>query len=191
MTPEALRQLHEARARSKKIRRAVTVAHFDGWCVAIFAGLTLMGSAVSFSFPGMLVGIGMGAVAWIEFTSARQLVQLDPASIKRLAWNQLFLAGILLAYAAYALWTGLRDPAAYAGVVSSQLNDPELARMVGPIENLVRWLLLAIYGTLAFVAITVQGSTALYYLTRGKHLRAYLEQTPRWILDAQRSGLPI
>jgi hypothetical protein len=48
-----------------------------------------------------------------------------------------------------------------------------------------------VYGGLAAVAIFGQGGTALYYWSRRRFVEAYLKETPRWIIDAQRAGLPM
>jgi len=190
LSAEHLRQLHDAQLRSKRIRRAVTVANFDFWGSAIFAALTLLGSIASFSWAGVLVGIGMAIVAWVEYHGARELARLEPNALKKLAYNQLFFGSVLLLYAAYALWSGLRNPSAYSGVLASQLPpDPQAQQMLGSIDDIVRVCIIAIYGTLAFVAITVQGGTALFYLSRRKFLNEYREQTPPWIIEAQRSGM--
>jgi hypothetical protein len=61
----------------------------------------------------------------------------------------------------------------------------------GSIDSLARLLGVLVYGTLAAVAIFGQGGTALYYFTRRKHVEAYLRETPQWILDAQRAGMPM
>ena len=37
-------------------------------------------------------------------------------------------------------------------------------------------------------AQSAQGGTALYYFTREKHIRAYREQTPAWIVEFQQGG---
>src|ERR1043165_8021066 len=70
LSPAHLQQLEYARVASKKIRRAVAVAHFDGWGTAIFGALTLLGALLSFSWIAMLLGAGMIAVAVIEFRGA-------------------------------------------------------------------------------------------------------------------------
>lgn len=51
---------------------------------------------------------------------------------------------------------------------------------------MIGWL---IYGTLAAVAIFVQGGTALFYHSRRKYIEAYVNETPAWIVQAQRAGL--
>jgi hypothetical protein len=192
LSAQQFRELAEARMRAAKIRRAVMVAYFDFWGVAVFAGLTLLGSLLSFSWPGLLVGIGMAIVAWVEFYGARDLKKLDPTAPKRLALNQAFFGAVLLSYAVYALVTGLRNPGAYSSLIQGQM-PPDVAdsSMVTSINSITRLVLIILYGTLAVVAITVQGGTALFYLSRSKHVRQYLTATPDWILEAQRAGVPL
>jgi hypothetical protein len=186
LSPEQLRQIADARRRSAKIRKGVSVALFDGWTIGIFAGLTLIGGL--FSFVGLLLGAGMMAVAYVEIRGAKRLRQLDPAAPKTLAWNQVFLGALLFAYAVFSLWR------IYAGQteLAAQLNAyPELAGIAGDVERLSQLIGLLIYGTLIAVAVFGQGGTALFYLTRRKYIDAYLRDTPQWIIDAQRAGMPM
>ena len=39
------------------------------------------------------------------------------------------------------------------------------------------------------VGVFGQGGLALYYATRAKLVRAYIEETPSWIVDMQRAGV--
>ena len=55
-------------------------------------------------------------------------------------------------------------------------------------RTLIGWVM---YGTLAAVAIFVQGGTALYYLSRRRLIEQYLRETPAWIVQAQRAGMPM
>ncbi|HEX8520862.1 MAG TPA: hypothetical protein VF669_01315 [Tepidisphaeraceae bacterium] len=192
LTPDQLREISEARTRVRKIRSAVTLARFDFWGTAIFGGLTVLGSLVSFSLPGLLLGLAMAAVAYFEHHGANDLSNLELTAPRRLACNQLFFAAALLAYAAWTLFYGLNHLEQYTGLIASQM-PPELSdsSMVISINSLTKLILILLYGTLAVVALTVQPGTALFYFSREKHLRAYLSQTPRWILDAQRAGVSL
>ena len=190
LSAEQIQQLADARKRLTKIRRAVFMAHFDFWGTAIFAGLTLAGSLIAFSWSGMFVGLAMAIVAYVELTGAKALKRLDERAPKRLAMNQLFFGAALLIYAVWSLWTGWRNPGELSGMVASELpNDPGSANILGSINDLTRLILIVLYGTLAAVAITVQGGTALFYFSRARHLRDYLSATPEWILEAQRAGV--
>ena len=188
LSPQQLQDVAAARLRAAKIRRTIAVAKFDAWGVGIFAVLTLLCSVVSFSWIGAAVGIGMAIVAWVEFRGIERLRRLDPDATRSLALNQFFFGGVLLAYAVYSLWSIYHSPNQLFGGVMSSSDASMLGMDVQKMARLIGW---TIYGTLALVAITVQGGTALFYLSRRKHIEAYVTQTPQWILDAQRAGLPM
>ncbi|MEA2709100.1 MAG: hypothetical protein QOF78_1701 [Phycisphaerales bacterium] len=186
LSPEQLKQITDARNRSKKIRKGVNVALFDGWSIAIFAGLTLLSGL--FSFVGLLLGAGMAAAAFIELKGVKRLRALDLDAPKTLAWNQVFLGGLLFTYAVYSLWT------VYTGrtELATQLDAyPEMAYMAANVSDLARLIGTLVYGTLIVVAVVCQGGTALFYLSRRKYMEAYLRETPQWIIDAQRAGMPM
>jgi len=46
---------------------------------------------------------------------------------------------------------------------------------------------LLIYGGLILGTLLFQGLNAWYYFTRGKHVQTYLDATPSWIIDLQRT----
>src|SRR5581483_12521376 len=93
-----LAQISAARERFKKIGRAIRYARFDAWGVAIFAGLTIVCSLGSWFSSGMLLGIGMAVIAWVEFRAGNELKRLDPSAVRRLGWNQFAFAAMLIAY---------------------------------------------------------------------------------------------
>ena len=65
-------------------------------------------------------------------------------------------------------------------------------RTISKAPCLARMISATVYVGLACVAVLAQGGTALYYFTREKHIRAYREQTPPWIVEMQRqSGAPL
>src|SRR5207248_2091492 len=108
--------------RAKKIRKTIGVAKFYGWATAIFAGLTLLISAVSFSIVGLLVGAAMAVVAFGEFRGAASLKHLDPKGAKELGLSQLLLSATLLGYAIFSVWRYSSEPS----LVTSQLaSSPE------------------------------------------------------------------
>ena len=188
LSPEQLKQIADARSRSAKIRKAVFVAQFDGWSVAVFAGITLLGGLIGLSWVGILLGVGMAAAAFIELKAVKRLRALDATVTKTLAWNQVFLGALLFSYAVYSLvliYTGRTE-------LAKQLEAyPEMADMAVNVNQIAKLIGLLVYGTLITVAIVCQGGTALFYLSRRKHIEAYVRETPQWILDAQRAGMPM
>lgn len=181
---EIQQQLTAARRSAKKVRRAVAVATADAWTIAVFAALSFV-CGLTGGVSGVLLGVAMGATAYVEFTGAARLRRLDPSAPRRLGYNQLALAGVLIAYALWSLYAangaggllaGLNAQEAQLGVSGQQVAD--LGRLVTD----------AMYGTLILVAIFGQGSTALYYFSREKYLRRYLAETPSWIIEMQQAG---
>src|SRR5687768_203951 len=71
LSPEQMKQISDARLRSAKIRKGVSVAMFDGWTVGIFGGLTLLGGL--FSIVAVALGAGMLAVAYVELRGAKRM----------------------------------------------------------------------------------------------------------------------
>jgi hypothetical protein len=141
----------------------------------------------------MGVGIGLALVAIIEFRAAGKLNRLDDGAARRLALNQILLSLILLTYAAYAFMSAWRDIDPYVRAVEpTLLADPNVATGISngdfTIEQFVRLCVGLVYGALALVALTVQPATALFYLSRRKHLARYIGETPPWIIEMQRAG---
>lgn len=183
LSADHLRQLEVARATSRKINRAVSVAQFDGGCVAVFAALTVLFSLTS--IPGLLVGVGMGVIAWVELRAAGRLRRLEPGAPRVLGLNQVAFAGLLIAYALWRIYNELNGTGEYAEVIAA---EPALGPMLQPVEGLARLLTFAVSGALIAIALLGQGGLALYYLTRTKHVRAYVERTPAWIVGLQKAG---
>ncbi|MDP7348738.1 MAG: hypothetical protein QF735_10915, partial [Phycisphaeraceae bacterium] len=62
-------------------------------------------------------------------------------------------------------------------------QSPELAEVLGPIDGMVQWAFLATYALVFVVSAVFMGGNAIYYFTRRKHVRAYLNETPAWVVD--------
>lgn len=183
LSPENLRQLADARERSKKLRRAISIAKFDAWTVGVFGGLTLLVGI--FTIVGWLLGGALLAVAFIEIRAARDLARMDSRAPRRLGLNQIALGTALFTYAMFGLWTVLHGPDPLAETLR---QAPEAAEMLAPYSDLIRMTGVAIYVGVALVAIFAQGGMALYYFSRAKHLRAYIAQTPQWVIDFDRAA---
>jgi hypothetical protein len=183
LTPDHLRQLSAAQALGKKLARAVTVALFDGWSIAAFATLTFLFGLGS--IPGMLVGAGMGGIAYFELRGARGLRRLDPRAARTLGFNQCALASLLIGYALWSIVRELTGTGEYAALAAS---DPQLGEALKPIEALTRMLSLAVNFGLIVLSLIAQGSLAAYYFSRVRYIRSYVEQTPAWIVAVQKSG---
>jgi hypothetical protein len=186
LSPEQFQQLADARQRGTKIRRAISVAKFNAWTIAIFAGFTLIGAI--FSLWAALLGIGMAIVAYFEFQGAERLRKLDASVAKALAINQVALGVLLLTYAVYSLLTAGRE---MDEIKNQMASSPEVANFMMSVQGLTQLVTWLIYGTLAAVAIFGQGGTALFYLSRRRYIEEYARQTPQWIIQAQQAGMPM
>lgn len=186
LSPDQVAALLEAQKSVTKVRRAVSVATFDGWMTATFAGLTILTGFLSPS--ALMLGTGMAAVAFVEFRGAGQLRRLAPNAAKTLGINQLALAGLLILYSCWQMYASRTSPSELSQAVG---NDPQLTQMIGGIDDLTKMITSAVYGVLILIAIFVQGGTALYYFSRQRYLDAHLKRTPKWVADLQRAGVAV
>jgi len=86
--------------------------------------------------------------------------------------------------------TGLTGQGPFSAEIEA---NPELATVLSSfdqIDYLYRFLIVAVYGTVIVLSVVFQGLNALYYFTRGKHIEAYVRETPGWVLDLQRMTTP-
>jgi hypothetical protein len=187
ISPENLQQLQAAKRGMRKIRRAISTAIFDGWTVAVCGILTfLLGLG---DLTSMALGAGLTTIGVIELYGAKRLKRLDQSAIDFLVWNQIALGSLLLIYAVWRTIDVLHHPATASSLGAS---DAQLeAAGLGNITHLEQSVMLAVYASLMVVAVFGQGSMALYYFTRRKHLQSYLAETPPWITQMQRVGMGI
>lgn len=188
LTGDHLQALALANQRGRKIRNAAGVARFNGVCLIVFSGLSLLIAMVAavlgeFDWVAVVMGAGLGGLAWNELRGRTLLLQLNPRGPAVLGWNQLALLGLILAYAGWMMYSGLTAPNPYEEMMRT---EPMLKGMLGDIGNLHKTLTLVIYGAVMIVTVVFQGLNSLYYFTRGRVLRSYLAQTPAWVVDVQR-----
>lgn len=187
---EPLNQQHydamrEAKTKRKKIDFAIGVATFNGWSIGIFAALSALILPLSFNFQGLLITLGLGAVAYHEFKGRRLLHLLDTRAPKLLGYNQLALGAVIVGYCAWNLIAELAGPGSYAQTIQ---ENPELAEVLGPMEDLMSMIIVLVYGSAILLTIPYQALIAWYYFSRAKHLKAYIDQTPQWVTDLQRAA---
>ena len=180
LTPEHMQELALAKQRSRKLLKAVKVATFNGWCAAIFAACAL--PFAPFSATALVMAVGLAAVAWNEFRGRRLLRSFDPRGPRVLGWNQLGFMGLLIGYSLWSIYSSLGAGGAY----ESYMSDPQLGPMLESFSGLYRTITIAVYGGVIAGALIFQGLTARYYFARCKHLQAYLDETPDWVVELQR-----
>jgi ABC-type proline/glycine betaine transport system permease subunit len=190
-----MQALAKANQRAGKLRSAATVAFFNGTCLAVFsilAFLWLVAAAAfgEFDWVALVMGAGLGILARNEYRGRGLLRQFDPRAPRLLGFNQLALLGLIVAYAAWMMAVSAFGSGPYDEEIR---QHPRLAEMLGNIGDLHKTLSLVVYGTVIAVTVVFQGLNALYYFTRAKVLRSYIEKTPDWVVDLQRcqaGGLP-
>lgn len=188
LTEGHYRQLALASGRAKTIRRAAGVAAFNGWVAGVFAALS---APFAFSsVAGLFVTGGLAAVAYNEFRGRKRLLRFDPSAASLLGWNQAGFLALIVVYCVWMLVTSL----AGAGPLAAEIKaTPELAEVLGSLDGfdeLYKGVVIALYGTVIVLSALFQGLNSLYYFTRRKHVEAYIEETPRWVIELQRATTP-
>lgn len=182
LSADHLSQLAQAQQRRKKINRAQAVAAFNAWCFSIFAGFSLLFAI--FSFTSLIAAAVLAGLAYNEFRGRRQLKQLDPLGPKTLGTNQLLCCAAIALYCGWQIFNTLTGPGTYDQAMQ---ENPEIAPMLEPMQELMYTATLGAYAIIFILGIATQGATAWYYFTRKKHLHAYIEQTPQWVIDLERT----
>lgn len=177
LTPEQLSALEDARERAKGILSAAKVAAFNGWTIGIFAALTVL---LGLTSPLLLaLGAGMGVVARNEFRGRSLLRAFDAQGPRLLARNQF---GFMALVVAYCTWSLLRT---YTNPDPQWAQLQELAGLeAGYIQGLAAWG----YGAAILLTVLFTGLNARYYARRTAMLERYLEETPTWVVQVQRSS---
>jgi len=185
--PLSQAQQHEVTVshdRAQKIRRAAAVAGFNGWVTGILAACSA--PFALFSLPGFLVAAGLTFVAYNEFKGRRRLLLFDRKAPAFLGWNQIGFLALIVSYCIWMLIVGLSGEGPFTAEMKAK---PELSAAFDSVEDFdqyYRILVAAFYGTVIVLSVVFQGLNALYYFTRQKHVAAYVENTPDWVLDLHR-----
>ena len=185
LSPAQIAELAEAQTRAKKIRRAAGTAIFNTWTVGIFAAPSLVMGI--FDLPTFLIGAGLAIVAFNESRGARMFRRIDLGAPRLLGFNQIGLGAILVVYGIYGVVSTMSGPSYYEEQIMSM---PQLAPTLEPLGELYQLISILVYGCIIVISIIFQGLTAWYYFSRSRIMRAYVEQTPTWILDVHK-GMPL
>jgi hypothetical protein len=185
LSPEHLAELTEARRRGRKIRRTVGTAKLSGWTTGIFGALSVAISLVSFSGSGLLLGLALVASSCVELRNAGALARLDESAPGRLALNQVALIGVLTLYSLWSIYVTLTSPSAIGAELA---GSPDMDQLVGSVAGLERTITVGVYGGVIVASVIFQGGLAWYYAARGRALRAYIAQTPEWVVAWERAS---
>jgi hypothetical protein len=182
-SPEQIKLLTEAKVRRKRIDKAIGVASFNAWSGAVMAALAL--PFALFSVSAALTGMVLTVFAYTEFSGRKMLRELEVRGLQVMAINQLALGAAIILYAVWQIVSSLTGGGQYAELIA---QSPELGTMLRPMESMIRKLEVGTYAVVIVGTVAMQGGTALYYWTRRKHLKEYLEQTPEWAIQIQRAA---
>lgn len=177
--------VREAKARRKKIDVAIGVATFNGWSLGLFASLSGLMLIFSFSFIGLVISAGLGAVAFYEFKGRAMLRQLDVRGTHLLGYNQLALGVLIIGYCLWSLAAVMFGPSEYAEVIA---QNPELEQMLGSTDDLFRFGAMIVYGMAIVLTIPYQALMGWFYFSRAKYVTLYVDQTPQWVTQMQRAA---
>ena len=97
--------------------------------------------------------------------------------------NQIGLVVAIFVYSIWGIYDALTGPGAYAEQIAA---GGQVAEMLQPIDDLTRAVTIGVCITLMFGSAVGQGCTALYYVTRRKHMVRFLEATPSWVVETIR-----
>jgi hypothetical protein len=185
LTSEHYQELAVARERAKKIRKAAGVAALNGWSIGIFAALSAPFALLSVS--GFLVCLALTVVAYNEFRGRKGLLRFDPSAATRLGLNQLCLVGLITLYCLWMIYVGLTTSSPLLDELKAQPDVADALGSLGGFDELYKQLLIALYGGVIVMSAIFQGLNALYYFSRRKYVEAYVEETPAWVIELQRS----
>jgi len=177
LSPEQHQELQDAKARAGSFLGAAKVATLNGWSVGFFAGVSILFGLTS--LPGFLVGVGLAVVARNEFVGRKRLRSFDASGLDLLWRNQLGFMGVIVAYCVWSLYRTVALP------------DPAMAELTtlmgGDTGELIESLTITLYSSVIVATVIFQGLNARYYFVRIARLNDYLRDTPKWVLDLQRS----
>ena len=149
--------------------------------MAFFAAITFLSGL--FSWPALLIGAALGVIAYVELRGSKGLRRFDLEAPRWLGYNQMALGVLLVAYGAWGLVHALVAASPYESYLAA--GGP-VAEMLEPIDRLNRTITAIVYLAVILGGIAAPAFGSVYYFTRRRHIVAYLEQTPDWIVETLR-----
>ena len=184
-------QLASANKAWTKLRRASNYAAFDGWTLTVLGALTLICGGYS-SVAGVVIGLILLGTGLFELRCVRQLRRLNSSALRQMAYNQLGLAAVLILYATVSLiQIRMTSAGGQSGGLAADVEQElaEAGASAKDVEDQISTAALILYSGLIAFALLAQGGTAMYYFSRQKHLKQYLQETPDWIQHMQREQM--
>lgn len=178
----AREQIRNARVRRKRIDRVLGVASFNGWSEATFATLSVIIGLIDPSLITVIAAVALTAVACTEFKGRAMVRQLNSRGLSVLSINQLAFGGLIILYALWQLYSLTQGGDSHLAELADYGEmGQQIAELQQVIARMVYWSLIA--GTILF-----QGGMALFYHRSHKPLKAYMTDTPAWVIDILRAA---
>jgi hypothetical protein len=186
-----LELLARAGERMRSLRRALWLAYMNG-STLLLCGFACVPFAL-FDASLLLPALVLCASGAAELRGARMLRDHDLRAPRWLASNQLVLLALVAAYCAFGAYRALHASVAdelssAAPDATDQLRDmmPALDLSAETLDRGYRTLVVAFYAAVFAACALYQGLCARYYRTRAAVLRAFLDETPAWVMEVQR-----
>jgi hypothetical protein len=181
LSPAQVEVLNAGQERAGSFLSASRVAAFNGWTIGFFAVVSILFGLTSPT--GLLIGAGLAVIARNEFAGRRRLNAFDVSGLELLWRNQIGFMALIVVYCLWAIF----GPSADLDPAVAQLLE-ELGEDTGA---LVESLKMIVYSAVIVGTVIFQGLNARYYFVRVALMRAYLRDTPQWVLDVQGAPQPV
>lgn len=185
LEPHHVEQVAQAHRRARPIRRAASFARLSGR-TTLLCGLLAIPFGLA-SLTTLALGLALVWLGLNELHARRALLRLESDAPSRLGWNQILLAGVLVAYGAFGLW---KHTGAESGLAAALASEPAFADLTARVEQVQRLAVNGVYGGVIVGAILFQGAAARFYFRRNRLLSRHLRDTEGWIVELQRRLAP-
>lgn len=177
---------HEALAEAGKLVRQLNgVQSMAGFNIVSYMICLMLSVLIALFSPGSWIVVGLLAVLIIIETQGKNMfARLDPKGGKLLIWNQLLILTIITLYCAYQILNVYQNPNQFD---ESIRQYPELKGYLQGASEMMLPITIGFYGAVFLLSLLFQGMVARYYHKRMKMLSTYLADTPKWIVQMQKS----
>ena len=195
LSPEQLGEVGEARQRVRRIAGAVGLARFNFRSFVVIAILSL---PFVFFYPTTLVAVAcLCWLAAVERRGGRMLKELEPNGGRVLAYNQISLLVLVVAYCGWQIARSHSSATPFDEVLSSNLALTELEETgmlpggttgLDDMNRLFRISVTIFYGAVMVLTALLQGGCAWYYYSRYRLLKDFQAQTPPWVREVLKAA---
>ncbi len=170
----------------RPVRKAARTARFSAITILAIGIISIPLVLLSPSWAGFLVVTGICVIGVVEYIGSQRMRQGLPSAAVFLARNQLAFVAVILVYCLVQMLT-FSSKQARSALISPEMQS-QLSQLPGLEQDIEQelefWAPIATYGFYSLVmvlSIGVQGSLALYYFTRKRHLEALAQANPPWV----------